>query len=230
MDFTITDQIKNGMLDLVPGINILSVKKLQLMTSKIVAILILSLTLFTATAQVTNAPVEDETSAPATKKKGLDPSRLYFGGNFGLTFGNFTFVNVSPQVGYRLNEQFSVGTGINFIYQSSKYNYGSNNYDKSEYAYVGLGVFGRFNPIKFLLLNVQPEMNYVWGNTKYVRPQNSYEYKQEGKFVPSLLAGVGAALPTGGRGALIAMIQYDLIQNDLSPYGKNPFFSFGFNF
>jgi len=178
-----------------------------------------------ASAQYTTA-AKDE----GTEKKGFDPQRLFFGGNFGLSFGDFTFINVSPQVGYRLSEKFSVGAQINFIYQSSKITYAPNIYDKSEYAYVGLGIFGRFNPVRFLLLNVQPEMNYIWGKTKYVSVNNTYENKQQGKFVPSLLVGAGAAIPTGGRGALIAMIQYDVVQNDLSPYGRNPFFSFGFNF
>jgi len=168
-----------------------------------------------ASAQYTTA-AKDE----GTEKKGFDPQRLFFGGNFGLSFGDFTFINVSPQVGYRLSEKFSVGAQINFIYQSSKITYAPNIYDKSEYAYVGLGIFGRFNP----------EMNYIWGKTKYVSVNNTYENKQQGKFVPSLLVGAGAAIPTGGRGALIAMIQYDVVQNDLSPYGRNPFFSFGFNF
>jgi len=196
------------------------------MTRKIVALLIVSLSILSVASAQSPQPFTEEEES----KKGFDPSRLFFGGNFGLTFGDFTFINVSPQVGYRLTEKFSIGTGVNFIYQSSKYSYAANAYDKSEYAYVGLGVFGRFNPIKFLLLNVQPEMNYIWGNTKQVGPGYSYEYKQEGKFVPSVLVGAGAVIPTGARGALIAMIQYDLVQNDLSPYGKNPFFSFGFNF
>src|SRR4051794_29022284 len=126
------------------------------MTRKIIALLIVSVSfLSVASAQSPQPFTEEEES-----KKGFDPSRLFFGGNFGLTFGDFTFINVSPQVGYRLTEKFSIGTGVNFIYQSSKYTYAANTYDKSEYAYVGLGVFGRFNPIKFLLLNVQPEMNY----------------------------------------------------------------------
>jgi hypothetical protein len=197
------------------------------MTRKILTLLIIAIS-FTgyASAQFTE-PAREELSEG---KKGFDPQRLFFGGNFGLTFGDFTFINISPQVGYRLTEQFSVGTQINFIYQSSKITYGPNFYDKSEYAYVGLGIFGRFNPVRFLLINIQPEMNYIWGNTKYVSPGNTYEVKQEGKFIPSVLAGAGAIFPTGGRGALIAMIQYDLVQNDLSPYGRNPFFSFGFNF
>lgn len=167
-----------------------------------------------------------EEAAPE-KKGGLDPSRLFFGGNFGASFGNFTFINVSPQVGYRVTETFSAGTGINFIYQSNKVNYGSYT-QKSNYGYAGLNVFGRLNLFKYLLANVQPELNYAWGKTS-IDPGNE-EIKQPGKFVPSLLLGGGVAIPTGQRGAMVAMIQYDVLQNDLSPYGKRAFVTFGFNF
>ena len=159
------------------------------------------------------------------QKKGLDPSRLFFGGNFGATFGNFTFINVSPQVGYRVSPIFSAGTGINFIYQSNKIDYGVYE-EKSEYAYVGLNVFGRVNPFRFVLLNVQPELNYVWGKVTGF----NYEAKQPGQFVPSVLLGGGVTIPAGQRSALVAMLQYDVVQNKLSPYGNRAFFTFGFNF
>jgi hypothetical protein len=161
------------------------------------------------------------------KKGGLDPSRLFFGGNFGASFGNFTFINISPQVGYRITPAFSAGTGVNFIYQSNKLDYGSY-VQKSNYGYAGLNVFGRLNLFRYLLANVQPEINYAWG--KISEDPGNFEVKQPGKFVPSLLLGGGVAIPTGQRGALVAMIQYDVLQNDLSPYGKRAFVTFGFNF
>jgi hypothetical protein len=161
------------------------------------------------------------------KKGGFDPSRLYFGGNFGATFGNFTFINVSPQVGYRVSPIFSAGTGVNFIYQSNKQDFGYYT-QTSNYAYVGLNVFGRVNPFRFVVLNVQPELNYVWGNVK--SEPGSFEAKQEGTFVPSLLLGGGVVIPAGQRSSLVAMLQYDVVQDKLSPYGNSAFFTFGFNF
>ncbi len=62
-----------------------------------------------------NAQEEDEPDPP---QKGFDKSKLFFGGNFGLSFGNSTFINVSPQVGYRFNQYLAAGAGVNFNYSS----------------------------------------------------------------------------------------------------------------
>ena len=39
-----------------------------------------------------------------------------------------------------------------------------------------------------------------------------------------------AAIPTGARGAMTIMYQYDVIQDPRSPYGTGAFLSIGFNF
>ena len=159
---------------------------------------------------------------------GFDKSRLFFGGTFGLSFGDYTLVNVSPQVGYHFSKYFAAGTGINFIYSSFKTRYinGAEAY-REDYGNVGLNVFGRLYPIQFLLLQVQPEMNYNWGKIKYTDGEPTVDLK--GKFIPSVLAGIGGAIPAG-RGAMIAMLQYDLVQDPRSPYGNKVFFTFGYNF
>lgn len=186
------------------------------MFRKTLAIALLLTTLFSA------ARAQDEREEG---KRGLDPSRIFFGGNFGLSFGNFTFINISPQVGYRISPYFSAGTGINFIYQSDKYYSGSTQV-KNSLGYAGLNIFGRVHPFRFLVFNAQPELNYVWGKTRF----GSLEQKLDPKFVPSLLVGGGVTMPAGRRGSLIAMLQYDVLQDELSPYGNRAFVTFGFNF
>src|SRR5687767_1339338 len=46
-------------------------------------------------------------------KKGFDKDKVFIGGNFGLSFGDFTLINVSPQLGYRFNNVLAAGVGIN---------------------------------------------------------------------------------------------------------------------
>ena len=162
------------------------------------------------------------------RQGGFDKSRLFFGGNFGLSFGNQTFINITPQVGYQFNQYFSAGGGVNFISSSFTIrDYNGNKLYKDSYGYTGLNIFGRVFPIPFLFAQVQPEYNYSWGKTKFYNGQP--EIKLDGAFVPVLLVGAGAAIPAG-RGRLIAMLQYDVIGDVRSPYGRNMFFTFGYNF
>jgi hypothetical protein len=156
-------------------------------------------------------------------RKGFDKSKLFVGGSFGAGFGSSsTLVNVSPQIGYRFNDYFAAGAGINFIYSSYKY-YGPDY--KANYGVTGLNIFGRVYPFQYAFLQAQPELNYTWGKYKF---GDGTEEKLDGKFVPSLLGGVGAAIPSG-RGAFLIMVQYDLLQNERTPYGTQAFFNFGYN-
>ncbi|HEY8894921.1 MAG TPA: hypothetical protein VIM79_08890 [Niastella sp.] len=155
---------------------------------------------------------------------GFDKSKLFFGGNFGLGFGNVsTLVNVSPQIGYRFNRYLAAGAGVNFIYTSNKYEYLGY---KEQYGVAGLNIFGRVYPIEYIFFQIQPEANYTWGKQKDL--YSDAEYKLDSKVVPSLLGGVGAAIPAG-RGYFIVSANYDLLQNTRSPYGSRTFFNFGYN-
>lgn len=185
---------------------------------------VLVLMAIVVTAQSIKA--QDEPEQP--EKKGFDKSKLFFGGNFGLGFGTNTFVNVSPQVGYRFNDYLAAGAGVNFNYYSYKIYDALGNNARINSGYAGFNVFGRVYPIKFILIQAQPELNYRWASLK---SNGSTSEKMPGQFVPSLLIGGGAAIPMGGRnGALLLMMQYDVLQEELSPYGNKPFFTMGYNF
>jgi hypothetical protein len=180
--------------------------------------LLLAIVLLTALHITTIAQDEEE------PKRGFDKEKLFFGGNFGLGFGsNSTLINVSPQIGYRFNQYFAAGAGVNFLYSS--YRYAWQNY-KENYGMAGLNIFGRVYPIEYIFLQAQPELNYNWGKFKF--DDGTPDQKLKGKIVPSLLGGAGAAIPAG-RGAFIVMIQYDLLQNDRTPYGNRAFYNFGYN-
>jgi len=159
--------------------------------------------------------------------KKFDPNNLFFGGSLGLSFGTYTLVNVTPQVGYRFNRYLAAGAGINFIYSSAHYQNYIPEY-REEYGVVGLNIFGRVFPIQYIFLQLQPEVNYTWGNLKFY--DGTEEQKLKGKFIPSLLGGLGGMIPTGARGGFFIMAQYDLLQETRNPYGPNVFFNFGYVF
>ncbi|ULQ50679.1 hypothetical protein [Flavihumibacter fluvii] len=178
-----------------------------------------------------DSTTEKEQSEP----KKFDRSRLFVGGNFGLSFGTYTFINISPQVGYRFSNLFAAGLGINGQYSQYTEKYNGEVYYKNEYGVAGMSIFGRIYPIQQAFISLQPELNYIWGNyTQYI--PSEYKSSLNGKIIPSLLAGAGAMLPMGGGGGgLIIMAQYDLLNtagdnvNPGTPYGSNVFFSIGFN-
>jgi hypothetical protein len=189
-----------------------------LFMKKLLMLILGSLVIFAASAQ-------DESES----QRGFDRNKLFFGGYFAMSFGNSTFVNISPQVGYRFNRYLAAGTGINAQYSSFRTNYSDGSSTREDYGVVGLNIFGRVYPIQQILVQLQPELNYTWGTYK-VRVPGIPESKSQldGKFIPSLLAGAGAAIPAG-RGSFLIVAQYDVLQNARTPYGNHIFFSFGFN-
>ncbi|MEY4886527.1 MAG: hypothetical protein RL151_1836 [Bacteroidota bacterium] len=164
----------------------------------------------------------------AEKTGGFERDRLFSGGNFGVRFGDNTFINLSPQVGYQFTDRFQAGAGINFITSSLTFrDAGGGRLYRTTYGYGGLNVFARVFPISTLFASVQPEYNYSWGRMKYFNGQPTQI--SPGTFVPVLLIGGGTSIPAG-RGRLIAQMLYDVAGHERSPYGRAPFVSFGFNF
>ncbi len=179
-----------------------------------------------------NNPPDKDTQVRDGK---FDPKKLVYGGNLGLNFGDFTFINLSPQVGYQFSEFVTAGVGVNYVATSIKtrsFNTG-NELFRENYGYAGLSVFGRVFPTNFLFVSAQPEMNYSWGKIKYrdSRPDE----KLQASWIPSFLVGAGAVLGGGngdrgrGRGMLLS-VQYDLAQDPRSPYGTRAFINIGYAF
>jgi hypothetical protein len=162
------------------------------------------------------------------KERGFRKEKVFVGGNFGLGFGSYTVINVSPQAGYRFNRYFAAGLGINAQYVSIKErDFYGNDYRKVSQGVAGLNVFGRVYPIQQFMLQIQPEANYLFGKQIFYQPTRE-EYKIDAEIVPSLLAGGGLVLPSG-RGSLIVALFYDVLQRPNSPYGKKPVVNVGYN-
>ena len=164
------------------------------------------------------------------KKKGFQKEKLFIGGNFGITFGDYTLLNISPQLGYHFNKTIAAGIGINAQYISYKQRdyYTNDPVYKTSSAVGGLNIFGRVYPMQNVMLQVQPEMNYVFGKDTYYTGTPMGTFNRDAVIVPSLLLGGGAVFPAG-RGALIASVFYDVLQQDNNPYGKRPIYNFGYN-
>lgn len=167
------------------------------------------------------------------EKKGFRKENLFIGGNFGLTIGDYTLINISPQIGYRFNKYLAGGVGINAQYASEKQRaYNGDVVYKDSRGIMGLNVFGRVYPLQYLMLQVQPEANYIFGKQKYYDSGQTLTTDVDAEIVPSLLIGGGAVIPSERSSLIIAVFWdalYDPNKANSSPYGKRPFLTIGYN-
>lgn len=198
----------------------LELQQTATMKKRVVLVFIVLLTTLSLWAQDS----DEETS-----KKGFQKEKLFLGGNFGLTFGDYTLINISPQLGYRFNSYVAAGMGLNGQHVSIKERdyYTGNAIHKVSQTVFGLNVFGRVYPIRNIMLQAQPEINYLYGKQTYYGPPKQ-EYRLDAVIAPSLLVGGGLVLPSG-RGEMLITIFYDVLQNENSPYGHRPVYNFGYN-
>jgi hypothetical protein len=164
-----------------------------------------------------------------SQDEGEKQSKLFAGGNFGLSLGRYTLINLSPQVGYRFNRFLGAGLGLNLVYASQKEkDIYDRDYRKVVQGITGLNTFVRFYPAQRFLIQVQPEGNYIFGKEIFYQPEKQ-TYKLDAMIVPSILAGGGLVTPTA-NGAMLFTVMYDVLQKANSPYGNRPVVSFGYNF
>ena len=145
------------------------------------------------------------------KTSHFDRNRMTFGGNVGLGFSNHsTVINIAPQVGYFFTPQINAGAGISYTFYKYK------NGETEKYNYAGLNIFGRYYLLQYIVLHIQPEINYM---------HHSYQRESNSEMVPVVIAGAGVHM-----GSFTFMLQYDVVQHNYSPYGSNLFYSVGFSF
>jgi len=192
----------------------------------IIAFLLCSFSLF---SQV------EEPVPSATKKKPLEAKpkfsdRLVFGGDIGLSVGTYTYVNVSPAVGYRVTDRLIVGLGPIYIYE----NYKNYNLEGSMY---GAKVITSFTVLRGTDINP----NFAIGNLvlhleNEVLNVQPLMYDQFGQplfgsrlWIDNFLVGGGLSQSISSRFSISVMILWDVTNNIYSPY-SNPVFRIGFGF
>jgi len=159
------------------------------------------------TKEVENQPLKQ----PQQQQNSLS-NRIYFGGDVGLMFGNYTRIAVHPLVGYKITHNFSVGLRVGYEYiKDNRY---TPTYETSNY---GGSIFLRYRIIPQLYVHSEYAMT-------------NYELYGESsrKWVPFLLLGAGFSQSLGGNVYLNLQVLFDVLQNENSPYNPwDPFFSAG---
>jgi len=160
--------------------------------------------------------------------KGLPfKERIFFGGDFGLSFGSITYIRVAPLLGYHVSQNFAVGGGPNYQYLRIRHLTQTGQQRTAETHIYGLNTFARlfvFDPIfiqtDFEVLNLRSSVR---------EPGNFFDQQKTRITVPVWLVGAGYGQRTGRGGAMIGFY-YDLIGDRNSPYGREWIIRAGFFF
>jgi hypothetical protein len=148
-------------------------------------------------------------------KKNPFKDKFYTGGGFGLQFGDYTLVQVSPILGYRINENLSVGIGAAYQYaKSNYYNFSTNTY--------GGSVFGRY----IIWRNIFAYTEYEFLNIEYAELLSTNKIRKQRMNVSSIFVGGGFRQMIGENSAMVFMVLWNLDDSPYSPY-VNPVLRIG---
>ena len=154
------------------------------------------------------------------RKKPVDDlwkDRVTYGSNFQLQFGTFTFIYLSPTIGYIPFKNFNVGVG--FIYNYINLNYGST------YGTYSQSIFGTHTYARYY---VRPNF-FIQGQYDRLKQPNVSSYNPEDKtWVEYMMVGGGFRQPLSSHAGLTTSIMYNLTPSFLSIYPSRLIIQFGF--
>lgn len=199
------------------------------MTSKsIVFIIALLVCSFSLLAQV-EEPVQTEGRKKPVEEKPKFSERLVFGGDIGLSVGTYTYINVSPAIGYRLTDRLIAGLGPIYIYENYKdYHLESSMYGGKVITSFTVLRGTDINPnfqIGNLILHLENEVI----NVKPLMFDQFGPIYGSRLWIDNFLIGGGLSQPVGSKFNVSVLILWDVTNNPYSPY-SNPIFKIGFGF
>ena len=172
---------------------------------------------FTVSAQF----IADEEPEYASDTIPKFTDKLFFGGNLGLMFGSYTYINISPIVGYQVKPSLAVGVGVVYEYVKDNrfvnYNF--------ETTIWGGKLFVQTVVLDFLILYA--ENNFLSLERQYYDAKNNYP--ETGRFFLNVPWVGGGIFQKAGNGGVYLMILFNLNTSMNSPYSDYEF-RIGINF
>lgn len=166
---------------------------------------------------------EEETQTnSASDQKGESKffDRFVVGGNLGASFGNTTYIDASPLIGYKVTPAFIAGAGFTYQFVSYKDPYGF--YADYKANVLGPRVFLEYD--LFMGIFAHAEYEYLWVS---ITPEEPYlPYKAE---AAGLFPGLGYKSQIGNNAYLKVLALYNVLWTSSSPLYSSPFqLRFGF--
>lgn len=159
-------------------------------------------------------PKTDEVKEEA---KGWDWSKTRMGGTFGLQFGNYTSIELSPNFAYNVIPRLQIGAGFKFLYIRQKGGF----YDpQTGNTYAGFSTT-MYGPSIFTRVTIWDRL-YAHLEYEMINKEPFYSIDRSSRInVHHLLLGGGYALSAGPNGDMYISILIDVINNRESIYRGN---------
>lgn len=155
---------------------------------------------------------------PAKERRPFS-DRIWFGGGVGLNFGTVTAIQLDPLVGYYLDRNKRVSSGVGLSYWYFRDNRRSPAFEQNAYGYR---IFTRYRPIEQAFLHAE----FLHLNAQ--RLIGTADQRMQRLWVPHLLVGGGYVQPLGGGSSMYIQVLFDVLQDPNSIYrGQGPIFGVG---
>ncbi|CAN5431482.1 hypothetical protein BH11BAC2_BH11BAC2_25400 [soil metagenome] len=165
-----------------------------------------------------NAPsLNPDFGVPPPPRETSLKDRLFFGGDLGLQFGDVTYINVAPIIGYKFTEKLAAGLGPSYSYLKD------NRYKGYEYKTDTYGgrVFGQYKVI-------EQAMAYAEYEVLNAEVFDDFTYKLKRQNINSLLVGGGYLSPIGNNSTFNLLVLFNVIEDPYTYY-TNPIIRAGVN-
>jgi hypothetical protein len=161
-------------------------------------------------------PKTDTTYKPKRKRNTDWMQKVTYGGNVQAIFGSYTYVYLSPTIGYLPFKNLNVGIGFIYSYASTNYS----GYGRFSQSIYGVHTYARYFVTESL---------FVQGQFDHLLQPNVYNYynPNEKVWVDYSLIGGGYRQSIGKHAALITSLMINVTPSVLSIY-PNPIFQIGF--
>ncbi len=145
---------------------------------------------------VTSSSFAQEEQKPAFLDK------VFYGGGLGAGFGGYTYINVSPIIGYRATNKLSVG--LRLMYQYTTFDYWdsqdqmSKQYKGNDFGIGGFARYALFGPV------------YLQAEYEYLNYDGlAFDGSSSRSGFDSYMAGAGFAQSIGGKASFFVTAMYN---------------------
>lgn len=172
---------------------------------------------------------EEETQKEQKRSK-YQESKFFFGGNLGLSFGTYTYIEIAPLAGYKISPRLWAGLGPKYMYMKQA--------DYYETSIYGVKLFATFTLFKDLKETINIGIGDIFVHIEnemlnfeqiYFDPVNAVYYKGPRDWYDILLVGGGMRFPLGMRSGFSIFVLWGVTESADLLY-SNPEIRLGFDF